>query len=50
MKKGTPIKQLKKKLDAVVASSKSDIHQYAGTVKLSIDPLKWQKKKRDEWE
>lgn len=51
IKKGTPLEEIKKKVDAIVSKSRrSNIRKYAGSVKLNIDPLEWQKKIRDEWE
>jgi hypothetical protein len=51
LKKGTPIDEMSKQVDALVSKSpKKDILKYAGKLKTSIDPLEFQKKMRDEWE
>lgn len=45
--------QNKKKIDAALNSSKPskvlNAKKYAGKVKWGEDPLRWQKKVRDEW-
>ena len=51
IKKGTPKEEIKKRINEVVAkTSKRDIMKYAGKLKISIDPLEYQKQMRDEWE
>jgi len=53
IKKGTSIKEIKKRLDGVIRkkSRNNDIMKYAGKLKhLAIDPLKYQKNIRDEWQ
>jgi hypothetical protein len=53
IKKGTSIKEIKKRLDGVIRkkSRNNDIMKYAGKLKhLDIDPLKYQKNMRDEWQ
>lgn len=50
IKKGTPKEEIKKKInEAVYKATKRDIKQYAGALKMDIDPLEYQKQIRDEW-
>ncbi len=50
IKKGTPAKEIKKKINEVVSrTSKKNIAKFAGKLKSKIDPLEFQKKMRDEW-
>ena len=51
IKKGTPTKEIKKRMnDAVSKSHSRSIKKYAGRLKLDIDPLVYQKQMRNEWE
>ena len=53
IKKGTSIKEIKKRLDEIIRkkSRNNDVMKYAGKLKhLDIDPLKYQKNMRDEWQ
>ncbi len=51
IKKGTPIKEIRKRVNKVVAKNrKKDIRKYAGILKADIDPLAYQKQLRNEWE
>lgn len=52
IKKGASKKEIKEKISAVLSSKrqKTDISKFAGSMKLSVDPLKWQKQIRNEWE
>ncbi len=51
IKKGTSIREIKKKINEAVSKSQGrNIKKYAGKLKLEIDPLKIQKKMRDEWQ
>ncbi|WP_168199352.1 hypothetical protein [Pedobacter aquae] len=47
--KGTPLEEIKKQINTVVAKKKNNIKKFAGTVKLDVDPMEWQNKLRDEW-
>lgn len=49
IKKGMSKKDLAKLLAKAKKPRVKDLTDLAGTVKLSIDPLIWQKKIRDEW-
>lgn len=49
--KGSSKKEIQKKLNKISkSSSKSDLKKLCGTLRLESDPLKLQKKWRDEWE
>ena len=51
IKKGTPIKEIRKKIDEIIAkTSRQDLLKYAGKLKTEIDPLEYQKQMRDEWQ
>lgn len=51
IKRGDSPEDIKKKVNAAISNKrKSDITKYAGSIKLSVDPLKWQKEIRNEWE
>lgn len=50
IKKGTIIREVKKKVDTIVfKSSGKSIAEFAGKLKTKIDPLIYQKQMRDEW-
>lgn len=50
IKKGTPRKEIKKRINDVVSKSHSrNIKKYAGKLKLDIDPLEYQRHIRNEW-
>lgn len=50
IKKGTPKKEIKKRIDEAISKSpKRDIMKYAGKLNTDIDPLEYQKQLRDEW-
>ncbi len=51
IKKGTPTKEIKKRInDAVSKSHSKNIKKYAGKLKLDIDPIEYQRQMRNEWE
>ena len=51
IKKGTPKEEIKKRVNEVVAkAAKKDIMKYAGKLKVDINPLEYQKQRRNEWE
>jgi hypothetical protein len=51
IKKGQEIESIKDALKKVVPKKKNnDILKFAGTLKINIDPLEWQKNMRNEWE
>lgn len=51
IKKGTPRKEIKKKINNAVYKSRSrDVKKYAGKLKLDIDPIEYQRQMRNEWE
>jgi len=51
IKKGTPIDEMKKLLsEALSKSPVKTIRQYAGVLLIHIDPTRYQKQMRDEWE
>ncbi len=50
IKKGTPKKEIKRRVDEAISKSpKKDIMKYAGKLKTDIDPLEYQRQMRDEW-
>lgn len=49
IQKGTPLEEIKKQINTVVAKKKNNIKKFAGTVKLDVEPMEWQNKLRDEW-
>jgi hypothetical protein len=50
IKKGTSAKEVKKRVDAAISkASKKDIMKFAGKLKITIDPLEYQRQLRDEW-
>jgi len=52
IKKGTPIAEIVKILNRITTPSNRGIDstKYAGKLKLGIDPVKYQKSLRDEWQ
>jgi hypothetical protein len=51
IKKGTPIKEIRKKIDEIIAkASRRNLLKYAGKLKSDINPLEYQKQMRDEWQ
>lgn len=51
IKKGTPKEEIKKRINKILAKGqKKGIMQYAGKLKINIDPLAYQMKLRNEWE
>ena len=50
IKKGTPLKEIKKKIDSIVSKSKDNgIMKHAGKLKIDVDPLVYQRQMRNEW-
>jgi hypothetical protein len=50
VKKGSDKKEAAKQLEKALKTKGVDTHKYCGVIKLREDPLKIQKKMRDEWE
>lgn len=51
IKKGTPKKEIKKRInEAISKTPKRDIPKYAGKLKMDIDPVAYQRQLRDKWE
>ncbi|MEO9885192.1 MAG: hypothetical protein ABJR05_00540 [Balneola sp.] len=50
IKKNDDIKEIKKKLRLSNSGKKMDASKYAGKIKLTFDPLEYQKKIRAEWD
>ncbi|MCF8303209.1 MAG: hypothetical protein K9I94_08045 [Bacteroidales bacterium] len=50
IRKGSSKEEIRKRIDKAIAKKqKKNIMQYAGKLKIKIDPLEYQKKIRDEW-
>ena len=50
IQKNDDIKKIKEKLQHSSSGKRMDISKYAGKLKLTFDPLKYQKKIRSEWD
>lgn len=50
IKKNDDIKEIKKKLKRSDTGKKMNTSKYAGKIKLTFDPLKYQKQTRAEWD
>ena len=51
IKKGTPPAEIKQRIEkAVKKKSRNHLSKYAGKLKTEINPLRYQKDLRDEWQ